>query len=89
VPTMAELGLPKIRYYSNFGVFAPSGTPPQTIQAIEAAVTQALATPQYQAMLEKHFMQPGTGTGDAFRQQVKTEFENNRRLIAEENIRID
>ncbi|MFC4274405.1 Bug family tripartite tricarboxylate transporter substrate binding protein [Achromobacter aloeverae] len=89
VPTMAELKLPKIQYFSNFGLFAPAGMKPETAQALQAAVDKAIVTPQYQDMLKKYYLQPGTGTGDVFRKQVKQEFENNGRLVKEENIKIE
>ncbi len=89
VPTMAELNLPKIQYFSNFGLFAPAGMAPDMAKALQAAVDKAIASPQYGEMLKKYYLQPGTGTGEAFRQQVKTEFETNRRLVKEENIRLE
>lgn len=89
VPTMAEVNLPSIQYFSNFGLFAPAGMKPELAQAMLAEVDRAIATPQYQEMLNKYYLQPGTGTGAAFQAQVKAEFENNRRIIKEENIQVD
>jgi len=89
VPTMAELNLPKIQYFSNFGLFAPAGMPPDTAQALQAAIDKAIATPQYQEMLKKYYLQPGTGTGAAFKQQVQSEYESNKRLIKDEDIRME
>ncbi|ALM83319.1 tripartite tricarboxylate transporter substrate binding protein [Bordetella sp. N] len=89
VPTMAELNLPKIQYFSNFGLFAPANMTPEVAQALQAAIDKAIVTPQYQEMLKKYYLQPGTGTGEAFKKQVKDEYESNKRLIKEEDIRME
>lgn len=89
VPTMAEVGLPKIKYFSNFGLFAPAGLDPALAKALQAEVDKALVSPKYQEMLKKYYLQPGTGTGEVFKQQVKAEFESNQRLIKQENIQAE
>jgi len=88
VPTMAELNLPDIRYFSNFALFAPAGVPPKVMQAMRDELGKALASPHYQQMLDKTFMQPGTGMGEDFVQQVRADYANNRRIIRENNIRV-
>ncbi|WP_028353812.1 tripartite tricarboxylate transporter substrate binding protein [Bordetella petrii] len=88
VPTMAELQLPEIRYFSNFALFAPAGVPADVSQAMQAALDKALASPAYRQMLDKYFMQPGTGTGAEFARQVRADYDNNRRVIRENNIRV-
>jgi len=88
VPTMAELKLPGIRYFSNFALFAPAGVPPATMQAMLDEIGKALASPQYQQMLDQAFMQPGTGLGQDFVEQVRADYANNRRVIRESNIKV-
>ncbi|CAM3813170.1 Tat pathway signal sequence domain protein [Bordetella sputigena] len=88
VPSAAELGMPTINYASNFGVYVPAGTPPELVQAIRVAVENAVASPRYKEMLANNYLQPGTGSGDELREQLKTEYYNNRRLITAENIRL-
>ncbi|MVW72897.1 tripartite tricarboxylate transporter substrate binding protein [Bordetella sp. 15P40C-2] len=86
VPTMAELNLPDIRYFSNFALFAPAGVPAPVMQSMHEVITKALADPQFQQMLEKQSMQPGTGVGDDFVKQVRESYEQNGRIIREGNI---
>lgn len=86
VPTMAELNLPDIRYFSNFALFAPAGVPPKVMGSMREQIAKTLASPQYQQMLEKSAMQPGTGVGEDFAKQVRTDYENNQRIIRENNI---
>lgn len=88
VPTMAELKLPEMRYFSNFALFAPAGVPPKVMQAMQDEIGKVLASPAYQKMLDTKFMQPGTGMGEDFVQQVRADYENNQRIIRESNIRV-
>jgi tripartite-type tricarboxylate transporter receptor subunit TctC len=89
VPTMAELNLPKIRYFSNYAMFAPAHLPPAVMRAIQAELSKAMADPRYAEMLKKTAMEPGTGVGEDFAQQVRSDYENNRRIIQENNIKAE
>ncbi|WP_313624016.1 tripartite tricarboxylate transporter substrate binding protein [Achromobacter sp.] len=89
VPTMAELKLPQAQYYSNFGIFAPANLPPTVSQPLQAALAKAVASAEFQELLAKSFLQPGTATGDAFAKQVQAEFTNNARIIKEGNIKAE
>jgi len=89
VPTMAELKLPQAQYYSNFGIFAPANLPPTVSQPLQAALTKAVASAEFQELLAKSFLQPGTASGEAFAKQVQAEFTNNARLIKDGNIKAE
>lgn len=52
VPTLAELGYADLGTTIWFGLFAPAGTPPATLEAIRAAARKAQADPAYRARLE-------------------------------------
>jgi len=43
IPTIGELGLPRLSFSSWFGLFAPKGTPKDIINKLTAAVVDALA----------------------------------------------
>jgi tripartite-type tricarboxylate transporter receptor subunit TctC len=43
IPTVSELGLPRLSYSSWFGLFAPKGTPKDIINKLTATVVDALA----------------------------------------------
>jgi tripartite-type tricarboxylate transporter receptor subunit TctC len=60
VPTLAELGYADLGTTIWFGLFAPAGTPPATLEAIRAAARKAQADPAYRARLEAlNFDVPG------------------------------
>ena len=89
VPTTAELGFPEVRYFSNYGLFAPAGVQPDLARQIQKRVEAVLATPLYQEYLASSALQPGTGVGDTFKKQLKQELDNNRRVIKEQDIRLE
>src|SRR5882762_8305948 len=45
VPTTAELGMPEVSYTMWHGLYAPKGTPKETIDALNAALRKALSDP--------------------------------------------
>jgi tripartite-type tricarboxylate transporter receptor subunit TctC len=50
-PTFSEAGLKNFSYNAWFGLFAPAGTPRQSIQSIEQAVAKVLALPEVKSSL--------------------------------------
>lgn len=89
VPTMAELKMPQAQYYSNFAVFGPANLPSSVSQPLQAALERATASPEFKDLLAKSYLQPGTGSGAAFAEQVRAEFANNARIIKEGNIKAE
>jgi tripartite-type tricarboxylate transporter receptor subunit TctC len=55
VPTMAEAGLPKLTVNPSdwTGLLAPAGTPPAVIAKLNAAINDALKSPESRASLAK------------------------------------
>jgi tripartite-type tricarboxylate transporter receptor subunit TctC len=51
IPTLAEMGLPALSSSSWYGLFAPKGTPKDTIGKLNAASGQALADPAVRSRL--------------------------------------
>jgi len=51
IPTFAELGLPALLWLPWYGLFAPRGTPKDTIRKLNAAVVEALADPAVRSRL--------------------------------------
>jgi len=55
VPTAAESGLPGFSSVQWYAMFAPAGTPSQTVQRLNSAVNKALSSPE----VEKTFVREG------------------------------
>ncbi|MCZ8405362.1 tripartite tricarboxylate transporter substrate-binding protein [Achromobacter xylosoxidans] len=53
VPTLAEAGLPGAEYPLWVGAFAPSRTPPQTVERLHAAIRQAVRSPAVQRQYQE------------------------------------
>jgi tripartite-type tricarboxylate transporter receptor subunit TctC len=51
IPTFAEMGLPALSYSGWYGLFAPRGTPRDTISKLNAATVEALADPAVRSRL--------------------------------------
>ena len=51
VPTFAESGYPTLVSYAWYGMFAPSGTPREVINKINAATQNAMKQPEFQKVL--------------------------------------
>jgi tripartite-type tricarboxylate transporter receptor subunit TctC len=51
VPTLAEAGLPDVELVVWHGLYAPRGTPRETVERLAAGLRQALATPEVKAQM--------------------------------------
>jgi tripartite-type tricarboxylate transporter receptor subunit TctC len=51
IPTFAEIGLPTLSFSSWFGLFAPKGTPKDTIEKLNGAALEAMADPAVRSRL--------------------------------------
>jgi tripartite-type tricarboxylate transporter receptor subunit TctC len=58
VPTFAEQGFPGLSYYYWLGLFAPAGTPPEVVQRLSAALSEALADPTLSNRLQSEGTEP-------------------------------
>lgn len=81
VPTFAELGIPRANRGAVFGVFAPAGTPPAVIAALNEAINRALAAPGFTQRLRAAGSVPMGGSAHDLAQQVLQESEENRILL--------
>jgi tripartite-type tricarboxylate transporter receptor subunit TctC len=58
IPTFAEMGLPTLSFSSWFGLFAPKGTPKDTIERLNGAAVEALADPAVRSRLAELGYEP-------------------------------
>jgi tripartite-type tricarboxylate transporter receptor subunit TctC len=66
VPTMAELGYPNLIVTAWTGVVAPAGTPARIVGKLNAAINQALKSPELEASFAKLKAQPLIGSPEEF-----------------------
>ena len=81
VPTLAELGYPLANIGSLFGLFAPAGTPVARVARLNAEVNRLLAQGVVAARLRESHNLPGSGSPQAFAQQIAAERQRNQVLV--------
>ncbi len=81
VPTLAELGYPAANLSSQFGVFAPAGTPAALINQYNAEINKALTAPDLRDKLLATDNVPTGGSAAAFAKAIAEEHESNGRII--------
>lgn len=89
VATLAELGFPAANLSSQFGVFAPAGTPAILIEKYNAEINKALASPDLRAKLLATDNVPTGGRADTFADEIASEYESNGRIVKAAGIKPD
>jgi tripartite-type tricarboxylate transporter receptor subunit TctC len=73
VPTLLELGYKDISAVEFLGWYAPAKTPPELVQRLNAAVQEALQTPEMQEVFNRNGLLALRESPEAFDQRVKSE----------------
>lgn len=71
VPTLTELGYPRIALAQFVGVIAPAGLPPEVLDRLSSTLQTVLAKPQVKQKLADAGLQPATMAGPAFTDYLK------------------
>jgi tripartite-type tricarboxylate transporter receptor subunit TctC len=88
VPTVGEL-LPGFVAQVWYGVFAPRGTDPETVRALNELVRRAVALPAYASVLEQDGLTPSVNTPAEMDQFMRAEVERWRQVVQKANITAD
>lgn len=88
VPTFDELGYP-IEEYTWVGFFAPAGTPPEIVQKLNAAINDALKSPDVRDKLEALTFEPIGGSPQQFSEYVQAEIGRWASVIRETGAKVD
>jgi tripartite-type tricarboxylate transporter receptor subunit TctC len=89
VPTIAESGFSGFEAGSWFGVFAPRGTPPDVVAALNKATNEAIAEKSIEARMIEEGADPAAGTPERFGAFVRSEFEKWRTVVKESGAAVD
>ena len=90
VPTIAEQGLAGFEDVTWTALMAPTGTPPDIVERVRAAVATAVAQPELRKrFLDRAIELQASRSSDEFTAYVKSEVENFARLAREANIKAD
>jgi tripartite-type tricarboxylate transporter receptor subunit TctC len=89
VPTLAEAGVPGIQMNAWYGVYAPAGTPPATLQKLGAALDTVLKDPDTVRRLNDVGALPGSLNTAQFDAFSRAEYARYGKLIAELGLKLD
>jgi tripartite-type tricarboxylate transporter receptor subunit TctC len=87
VPAVAET-LPGFEAYEWQGVFAPTGTPPEIVQKLNAGLNTVVRQPEVAERLKQLNVETRGNTSEEFRAFVAAEIEKWSRVVREANIRL-
>ncbi len=87
--TFGELGYAEVNLTSLFGFFAPSATPAEIINKLNAEINKVLNEPETQARVKKTENLVITSTPAEFSSTIKQEFAANARIVKEADIRAE
>ncbi len=85
VPTIAEAGFPSVHMELWFGIFAPGKTPDDTQARLAAMLSTAVRSADLKSKLVLQGLHPTGMCGAEFRNFVRSQYEDYRRIIRETN----
>ena len=88
IPTLAEV-LPGCEVEVSFGTMAPRGTPQAIIDALNAAVNNALAQPDMKKNLEAQGMLGTGGPPQRYAERIRRDFDKWVKLVRDANIKAE
>ncbi len=89
IPTMAQAGVKDFDVFTWWGLFAPAGTPPETIKRLNADVTKALAAPDLKEKWLASGAEPSPTTPEAFAAFIAKEIPKYAKIVKESGAKVD
>ncbi len=89
LPTVSEKGVPGARLVDGLCIMGPAGLPAQVVTRVNAVVQDILRQPDMAAWLTGEGVVPRPAPPEAFAAMMREEAEPLRRLIRENNIRLE
>ncbi|MCC8428583.1 hypothetical protein LJ725_06380 [Reyranella aquatilis] len=88
VPTVVELGFPRLQFVDWYGFFAPGGLPPQLVEAWDRALTNAVDVPETREQLRQYGVVVNVTGADECARRLAADFERWRTLLDTLGIRV-
>ena len=89
VPTVVELGIPRLQLTNWFGLFAPKGVPEAVLDQITNDVAQALADAKVVKTLEEQGLSIKALRGAAFREFIDSEMKKYQAIVTETGVSVE
>ncbi len=87
-PMLSEI-YPALDFVGWFGMYAPTGTPPEILKRMSDAMNAIGATPAMKAQLQKFAIRPVQSSPEQFAHDMKRDWDRYGALIREANITMD
>jgi tripartite-type tricarboxylate transporter receptor subunit TctC len=89
VPTSAEVGLPGWEMSAWFGVFAPRGTPPETVRMLNERLQALLEEPRTSERLLQMGADPIGGSSESFAERYRADYKMWGEFIRQTGIKVE
>jgi tripartite-type tricarboxylate transporter receptor subunit TctC len=89
VPTMTEVGLPKLSFRSWSAVVAPPGTPPEIVARLNTELGKVLKSQEVVAKFREWGFDASTSTPEQLGTAIRDESRTWSQFIKERNITVD
>lgn len=89
VATLVEQGIADVQVDMWYGVFAPTGTPAETVARLNREISELLAAPAVRAAFETQGMDPATATPEAFGRLVERDAQRWAEVIRQQNVKAE
>lgn len=89
VPTTSELGLPRVRVETSYGIVAPTGTPAALMQKLHDALVTVLATPAVRSQFASQGVTAMSSTPDEYRKLMQQESVRWAEVVRKGHITLD
>ena len=87
VPTFVEQGYPRLTATEWLGVLAPAGTPEPIVQKLNAAINQAIQTPEARASMQKLGVETPIISAQEFKAFMTAETQKWKQVVAQAGIK--
>ena len=89
VPTFKELGLEPVNRMAYYGIYGPKGLPKEVIDKVNAAVRKALEDPAVKKRIEDTGSFIIANSPEQFAQQMAEELAVYKKVVAQQNLKLD
>jgi tripartite-type tricarboxylate transporter receptor subunit TctC len=89
VPTFKELGLEPVNRVAFYGVYGPKGLPKEVVDKVHDAVKKTLELPEVRKRIEDTGSIVVANTPAEFAEQIRTELDVYRKVVAMQKLKLD
>lgn len=89
VPTFKEVGLEPVNRMAYYGIHGPKGLPKDIVERVYAAVKKTLEDPGVKKRIEDTGSLIIANTPEQFAQQIATEYEVYKKVVAQQKLKLD